>query len=403
MVTSQRLSGYKVAILVQNLPVPFDRRVWQESLALRDAGATVTVICPADDRHSKGEFEIDGIKVVRFGLIPEANSPLGYLREYGQSISQLTSALWRQTRRTPFDIVHICNPPDLLFAAWLPSLLLSRSRLIFDQHDLGPELVKAKHLPMSWFFIGLARLFEGVTYKLSHHVISTNESYRKKALTRGKKNPNQVTVVRSGPNKAWIQDSPATSRWHNGRAYLIGYVGVMGKQEGIEYLLKAMSALIDSHELDAQLALVGSGPDVARLKSLAGDLKVSDHVEFHGRLSDEDLRSVLSNSDVCVNPDEVNELNDLSTMNKILEYMALGKPIVQFDVTEGRESAKSASAYALANDSISFAVEIADILSDHALARTMGEFGRNRFNNELCWESQIPALINAYQNTLSGA
>ncbi|MBP2390062.1 glycosyltransferase involved in cell wall biosynthesis [Aeromicrobium fastidiosum] len=287
----------------------------------------------------------------------------------------------------------------MLFLAVTDVRKSKRPPLIFDQHDLGPELVRAKRMPLSWLFVAIAMALEMITYRLADHVIATNQSYKSVATSRGKKRPDQVTIVRSGPQRSWIQDVPPTLDWHRNRRFLVAYVGVMGRQEGIDYLLESVRHLVEQG-LDVHLALVGSGPDVERLKSNADRLGVSDRTEFHGRLPDEELRSILANSDVCVNPDEVNELNDLSTMNKILEYMALSRPIVQFDVREGRFSAGDASLYADANDSRSFADQISIVLRDPGLAEKMGRAGHRRFTGELCWEAQVPLLVEAYQTVL---
>ncbi len=395
------LAGKNVAVLVQNLPVPFDRRVWQESLALTAAGARVTVICPADNKHPAGKFELEGIRVLRYAAPREASGVAGYFIEYPWALGAMTQQLVKAARGGRFDVIHFCNPPDLLFLCALPYKLFSRTKLIFDQHDLGPELIRAKRLPGSPLFIAIARIIERLTYASADHVISTNNSYKSIAMRRGKKLDKDVTVVRSGPNADWIVESDITDRWHNGRSKMLGYVGVIGRQEGIEYLFDALRVIVYDRNMDVQLCLVGSGPDVPRLTELARESGLDSHISFLGRLSDEDLRSVLANADVCVNPDEVNELNNLSTMNKIVEYMALGKPMVQFDVKEGRYSAGESSRYATKNDALSFANEIIAVLSDDDLAARMGEAGRARFRDVLSWEQQVPLLIGAYREILS--
>lgn len=393
------LSGRRVLLLVQNLPVPFDRRVWQEALALRAAGAEVTVISPADERYPPVDTVIEGVDVYRYAAPPEAIGAAGYLREYFGALKAMSSAVRAVKRRHDrFDVIHFCNPPDLLFlvARRHRGPRDRRARLVFDQHDLGPELVRAKHFPFSRFFEWVAGVFEALTYRSADFVISTNESYRRVAIGRGHKAPDSVAVVRSGPSRDWIQTTETTRTWHKGSKWLIGYVGVIGRQEGIDYLLDALKQLVLERGLDVRLALAGSGPDVDRLRQRAESIGVAKHVDFLGRVSDADLRSLLSNADVCVNSDEVNELNDLSTMNKILEYMALGRPIVQFDVTEGRYSAQDASRYAKPNDAGSFADEIQWVLEHPDDAERMGASGKRRFVEELSWERQAEALVNAY-------
>lgn len=400
MVVVGPLDGRRIAILVQNLPVPFDRRVWQEALALRDAGADVSIVCPGTVDFPVGPYAIDGIVVRRFAMPPEASGAIGYVREYAVSLWRMHRELARLRKGGRFDVVHFCNPPDLLALVALPQKLRSGSRLIFDQHDLGPELVVAKRLRFGGLFVTLVRAWEWIAYRAADHVIATNESYKNVAVDRGGKSTADVTVVRSGPRKEWIVPGEPTSKWSRGRQYQIGYVGVIGKQEGIEYLLEAARILIFEEKMSVQFCLVGSGTEVDNLREQSQRMGLDEHISFLGRLSDEELRSVLSSSDVCVNPDEVNELNDKSTMNKILEYMALGKPIVQFDVVEGRYSAQEASMYAQPNDSRSFAMELKKVLSDERLASKMGAFGKRRFNEDLCWEQQTPKLVNAYLQTI---
>lgn len=400
MVEVLPLQGRRIVILVQNLPVPFDRRVWQEALALRDAGADVSVICPDAKNFPVGRYVIDEIGILRFAMPAEANGALGYIQEYGVSLHRMFRALKVLRREGPFDVVHYCNPPDLLALVALPQKLFGKSKLIFDQHDLGPELVVAKRLRFGRFFVAMVRMWERIAYRVADHVIATNESYKQIAMSRGGKTADDVSVVRSGPRKEWIVFGEPTDKWSQGRDYQVGYVGVIGKQEGIEYLLEAARILVFEEHMNVQFCLVGSGTEVEQLKRQSDTMGLGPYVTFLGRLSDEDLRSVLTSSDVCVNPDEVNELNDKSTMNKILEYMALGKPIVQFDVTEGRFSAQDASAYAVPNDARSFSQELKEVLIDKSRAMRMGEYGRRRFAEDLCWEQQIPRLVNAYRTAI---
>lgn len=395
MSTEGVLDGLRVAILVQNLPVPFDRRVWQEATSLQQAGADVTVICPNDEKHLEGTFRIEGVQVVRYRNPAEASGPLGYLKEYGVSLWRMTRALRATRGDQPYEIVHFCNPPDLLFLAAHKEKRKYGSTAVFDQHDLGPELVSAKNMPLKSVFEFIARWAERRTYRFADHVIATNESYRTVAMKRGGFGPEDVTVIRSGPAANWGEFEPNGMDYRHGRKYLVGYLGVMGRQEGIDYLLFAIKDLI-GRGLDCQLALVGSGPDRQRLEGLATELGIADHVTFFGRVSDDDLKNILASSDVCVNPDEVNPMNDLSTMNKIIEYMALGRPIVQFDVREGRYSAQDASLYAAANDVVDFANMIASLLENPAMARQMGDAGKVRFRETLNWEKQGAKLVNLF-------
>lgn len=401
MIETSPLVGRRVAVLVQNLPVPFDRRVWMESTSLNSAGADVTVVCPSDEGYPAGRFVIDGITVRRYAAPREAQGLGGYFNEYVTSLLRMKRELKLARKEGAFDVIHFCNPPDLLYAVAKSVGKPDDSVLVFDQHDVGPELVAAKHMPLSKLLVKIAAFFERRTYRASNHVIATNRSYRDIAIRRGRFCEADVTVVRSAPMRSWADDV-RRSDWRDGRQFLIGYVGVMGRQEGIEYLLEAVSILAKDLDLDVGLALIGSGPDRQRLEGLALQLDISDRVKFYGRLPDDTLKSILASADVCVNPDEVNPMNDISTMNKIVEYMALGRPIVQFDVTEGRYSAQDASLYAEANSSQSFADCIAELLADPERRAKMGEAGRKRFEQELCWETQAERLVGAYRKFSEG-
>lgn len=399
IVQPTELAGHKILIVVENLPVPFDRRVWMEARTLKAAGAEVSVICPIGKGFDAKEEVIEGIHVYRHTLPLDASGAFGYLLEYGAALFhevRLTLKVWR---RQGIDVIHGCNPPDLIFLVALP-LKLFGIKYIFDHHDINPELYEAK-FNRRGFFWRLMCLFEKWTFKTADVSIATNESYKRIAIERGGMALEDVFVVRSGPDLTLLLRQPETKKWHNGRDYLVGYVGVMGDQEGIDLLLKSMAHLIHKQgRTDIQFVLIGGGPSLDDLKSLAEAMSLSDYVTFPGRTPDDDLFEVLSNADVCVNPDRVNEMNDKSTMNKILEYMAFAKPIVQFDVTEGRFSAAEASLYAAANDPVDFAVKISDLLSDPDERARMGAIGRKRVEREMAWPYQVPSLIGAYQSVL---
>jgi glycosyltransferase involved in cell wall biosynthesis len=393
------LSGRKVLIIVENLPVPFDRRVWQEARALRDAGAAVSIICPAGKGFEQRYECLEGIHVYRHSLPLEAKGALGFLAEYAAALFHETRLAWTILFRHGFDVVHACNPPDLIFLVGLQFKLLGK-RFVFDHHDINPELYEAKFNKRG-FFWRLLCLFEWLTFKTANVVISTNDSYRKIAITRGGKRPEDVFVVRSGPDLSRLRLVPSDAALKNGRAFLIGYVGVMGEQEGIDLLLESVRYLvIEKGRNDIQFVLVGGGPQLDNLKRLAREMGLDEHVTFTGRAPDELLLKVLSTADVCVNSDRVNAMNDLSTMNKVMEYMALGKPIVQFDVTEGRFSAGEASLYAKPNDPVDFAEKLSELLADEAARRRMGEFGRQRIENELAWQYEVPRLVAAYKRAM---
>jgi glycosyltransferase involved in cell wall biosynthesis len=393
---SGSLAARKVLMIVENLPVPFDRRVWQEARALRDAGAEVSIICPTGKGAEELEETLEGIHVYRHGLPVEAKGASEFLFEYGAALWHETRLAWKILFRHGFETIHACNPPDLIFLVALPFKLLGK-RFIFDHHDINPELYEAKFGKRGRLW-QLLRLLEWITFKCADVVISTNESYRRIALTRGRKHESDVFVVRSGPDLTRLKTDCPDPGLKKGRKFLVGYVGVMGEQEGIDLLLRSVKHLVrEQGRQDIQFVLVGGGPQLENLKEYCQSLGLNDYVTFIGRVPDDMLFTVLSTADVCVNPDRVNPMNDKSTMNKILEYMAFGKPIVQFDVTEGRFSADTASLYARPDDPIDFADKIEWLLGDPERRKVMGDFGRDRLQRELAWSYQVPNLIAAYQ------
>ena len=393
------LAGKSVLIVVENLPLPFDRRVWQEARTLKAAGATVSVICPTGKGHESRYEEIEGVHIHRHPLPLDASGALGYLLEYGAALFWETLLAWKIYSKRGIDVIQGCNPPDLVFLVALPFKLLGK-KYIFDHHDINPELYEAKFGKRGPFW-KLMSLLEKVTFRVADVSIATNLSYKRIAVERGGMDPDKVFVVRSGPDLSRLKQVPAQEKWKNGRRYLVGYVGVMGDQEGIDLLIDSVEHIVrERRRDDIQFCLVGGGSSLDKLRQMTAERGLSAFIHFTGRAPDQDLFEVLSTMDVGVNPDRVNEMNDKSTMNKIMEYMALGKPMVQFDVTEGRFSAQDASLYAKANDPVDFADRILDLLADEEKRRIMGAYGRRRVVQELNWTHQIEPLISAYQAAL---
>jgi glycosyltransferase involved in cell wall biosynthesis len=342
--------------------------------------------------------------VYRHALPHEARGALGYLLEYSAALFHQLRLSIRVARRHGFDVIHACNPPDLIFLIGLFYKPWGK-RFLFDHHDLSPELYVAKFKVEALLHRLVVRLLlwcERLTFRISTISIATNESYRQIAIDRGRMNPADVHVVRSGPNLNKVRRMPADERWKNGRAYLIGYVGVIGQQEGLDLLLASVEHIVrDRNRRDIQFAVVGDGPELPVIRKLATQRGLDEFVTFTGRADDVTLLTILSTADVCVNPDRFNAMNDKSTMNKILEYMALGKPIVQYDLVEGRFSAQDASLYAWRNNPINFADKILQLLSDPAARASMGRFGRERVEKELSWEHEAPKLLAAYEALFS--
>jgi len=386
----------KVLIIVENLPVPFDRRVWQEATTLERAGYGVSVICPTGKGHETRRETLHGINIYRYRLPLEAKGFAGYLIEYGWALTIQFYLAWKVLFQRGFDVIHACNPPDNIFLIGAFFKLFGK-KFLFDHHDINPELFEAKFGKRGFLYRALL-FVERMTFMTASVSIATNESYRDIAISRGRMDPEKVFVVRSGPDLDRVRLLPPNPALKNGRKYLVGYVGVMGEQEGIDYLLRAVRILVEERgRQDIHFGLVGGGTELPRMKKYAEELGVAEYVTFTGRVPDEPMLEMLSTADVCVNPDVANAMNDKSTMNKIMEYMALGKPIVQFDLTEGRRSALDASTYAKQNDEVDFANKIIELIDDEARREIMGEYGRRRVEEKLQWSFEAPKLLNAYE------
>jgi glycosyltransferase involved in cell wall biosynthesis len=392
-------AGRRILIIVENLPSPFDRRVWQEACALTAAGYVVSIICPKGPGYEKSFESIDGIDIHRHALPHEADGAAGYALEYGVA---LILEFWLSLKvlfGRGFDVIQACNPPDTIFLIGGFYKLLGK-KFVFDHHDINPELYEAK-FGRRGFGYRLLLALERLTFATADMVIATNESYRSIAVGRGRKEPGDVFVVRSGPDLTRMKQVPANPALKRGRHYLVGYVGVMGKQEGIDLLLEAVRVIVhDLGRTDIQFGLVGGGTELPAMRALAADLGIAEYVTFTGRAPDAELLEMLNTADLCVNPDRANEMNDRSTMNKIMEYMALAKPIVQFDLTEGRVSAGEAAWYARKNDVADLAHKMVSLLDDEQQRIRMGAVGRERVERELSWQHEAPRLIAAYEHLL---
>ncbi|EME66518.1 glycosyltransferase [Rhodococcus ruber BKS 20-38] len=386
-----------ILVLVENLSVPFDRRVWQESRSLAEAGYQVTVICPmGGGQDREPEVTIEGVRILRYPLRAATGGPAGYLREYTAALWHTTRLALKVRREGRVDAVHACNPPDLLFVVALV-LRPGGARFVFDHHDLVPELFQSR-FPGGGRMLYLAtRLLERLTFAVSDAVIATNDSYRRIAIGRGHVAPDRVTVVRSAPDlERFVRRAP-DPELRRGKRYLLAYLGVMGPQDGIDYLLRAMAYLHrDLGRDDVHCICMGAGDEFEAMQGLARDLGLDDVVEFTGRVPDEFVQRCLSTADVCLAPDPRNPLNDLSTMNKIVEYMAIGRPVVSFDLVEARVSAGDAALYAPANDEKAFARAVDILLRDDELRARMGALGRSRVEQELSWRTSRENLLRCY-------
>lgn len=390
------LLGKHILIVVENLPVPFDRRVWQEAMTLKESGAEVSIICPIMKGYNKKYELLQGIHIYRHPLNVEGSGLFGYLREYATAIFWEIVLSFKIYRKNKFEIIQGCNPPDLIFITAILFKIFG-VKYIFDHHDISPELYEAK-FNKKGFLHKMMLLFEKITFKVADYSIATNESYKEIAIQRGKMRSKRVTVIRSGPKLDRLKITSGNPVYKKGKKYLIGYLGVIGDQEGIDLLLEAFKILLQKRN-DVQLAIVGGGTSLNSLKELSVQMGISDFVDFYGRVDDELMVDILNTTDICVNPDKPSVMNNLSTMNKIMEYMALKKPVVQFDLKEGRFSAQKASLYA--SDVQDFADKMNLLLNDDNLRKEMGEFGYKRIINELSWEHESKKLVDFYTNILN--
>jgi glycosyltransferase involved in cell wall biosynthesis len=391
-------SATGVCIIIENLTVPVDRRMWQEARTLAEAGYRVSVICPKG-RGFEQPYEVrEGIEIYRHGLW-EASGPLGYFLEYALAlVSEFRLAL-KAYRRTRFRVIHAANPPDTMFLVALFFRLFG-VRFIFDHHDLNPELYEAKFGSRGLFY-HLVCLAERLTYRTATVSIATNESYREVALTRGGMGPERAFVARSCPDLEKIRIDPPRPELKNGKPLMVVYVGVMGPQDGLDLLLESIRYIVQEvGRDDVSFVLIGRGTETPALEAWAREKGIDACITFTGRVPDDEMWAYLSTADFGVAPDPKNPMNDKSTMNKILEYMAFGLPVVLYDLTEGRRSAGDAALYAQPNDPKDFARQMLKLLDSEDLRRSLGARARKRIEESLNWDIEKQQLLKAYKTAL---
>ncbi len=390
----------RVLHLSENLPLPFDRRVWMELGALRDAGWKVIAISPMGEKWTSAEEVIDGITLLRYPPPPPARGALSYVWEFLYCWLQTARLSIVALARHGFDVIHAANPPDTFWAIAAFYKPFGK-RFVFDHHDLCPELYLSRfgeerrgsilHRALSFL--------EWAQFRTADLVISTNESYRQVAISRGRMPEDRVVVVRSGPSRArFATVRPVDDALRRGKKFLVAYLGVMAPQDGVDHLLRAAHVIVHAHgRKDVAFTLIGAGDSFDELRALSRELELDDHVEFTGRIPDEDVERVLATADVCVCPDPQNPLNDVSTMNKVLEYMACGRPIVAYDLREHRFSAGEGALYAQPNREDDLAAKIETLLDDPERRRAMGAYNRQRFLERMAWEYSAGELLRAYE------
>ncbi len=385
----------RALILVENAPVPADRRVWNESRSLVAAGWEVVVVCPQGETRCQEPYEeLEGVEIHRFPLVQAGGGPAGYLREYGQAMWRMRKIVRRLARERRFDVVHSCNPPDFLALA-ARGLRRQGTRFVFDHHDLVPELFRSKFgggkgLPYR-VFVAL----EKVAFRMADVVISTNESYRRIALERGGKDSSDVFVVRNGPDLERFRPVDPDPALRGGEPHLIAYLGIMGPQDGVDHAVRALGWL-GTQRTDWRAVFIGEGDVLDEMRSLAAELGVADRIDFAGWRFDDDIRRMLSTADVCLAPDPPSPLNDVSTMIKIPEYLAMGRAVVSYDLPEARVSAGDAALYATPGDAEALGRAVATLLDDPARRAEMGEIGLRRVSEQLAWQHSERVLAAAY-------
>lgn len=391
------LDGRRVLIVVQNLPVPFDRRVWLEATTLAAAGYTVSVICPKAKGFNAAFERLEGIDIYRYTVPVDANSTLGFALEFlwcfaCTSLLSFRVAIFGRG----FDILHACNPPEtywMLGAFWQ----LCGRVFLFDHHDLSPEMFCAKFGRRPILLKALL-WFERRTFRWADLVITTNQSHKAVAIERGGKRSEDVYVVRSGPLLSRFTRYPPDQAWRQGKPYLIVYLGEICVQDGVDHLVRAIKLLDERHEFrDFHCVLVGGGPHQPVIKSYAQSVGVGSFCTFTGRVSDEDLCRILSSADLAVDPDPKNDWTDKSTMNKIVEYMYFGLPVVCYDMREARVSAEAAALYVEPNNEDALARGIKRLLGDKDMRERMREVGMARVQTALAWDYSAPILLTAYE------
>jgi glycosyltransferase involved in cell wall biosynthesis len=392
----------RILIIVQNLPVPFDRRVWLECQALTSAGYRVAVVCPKG-RGDPAYEVIDSVELYKYRPYAPGGSKVSFVAEYAYSFLATAWTTLKARRSGRFAVIQACNPPDIFWPLGVAFRALEGTRFVFDHHDLCPELYESRfaggpNLPHK----GLLAL-EHRTHRAADHVIATNDSYREIAMTRGGKRPADVTVVRTGPDPRRLKRGRADPELRRGRRYLAAYIGVMGPQDGVDIVVRAAGIVVNKlGRDDIAFTLIGSGDCFDDLVALRDELGLAGHVEFTGRAPDDLVTRILSTADVGLSPDPKNPLNDVSTMNKTMEYMAFELPVVAFDLRETRVSAGEAAVYVEPNDEHAYAEAIVALMDDEPGRARLGELGRARVEQELAWSHQERAYLGVYERVASG-
>jgi glycosyltransferase involved in cell wall biosynthesis len=393
----------RVLIVVQNLPVPFDRRVWLEATTLAQNGYRVSVICPKMRGFNRGRETLEDIEIHRYPLPIDAQGKIGFVLEFLWCfLMTALLSLKVQIAGRGFDVLHVCNPPETYWPlAWFWRVV--GKRFIFDHHDLSPEMFAVKfERPATREDGGAlfkALLFlERMTFNAAHVVITTNESHKRIAVERGGKRAEDVFIVRSGPDLSRFKVYDPDPKWRQGKPFLIAYLGEICKQDGVDHLVRAVKILRDELKRgDVHCIFMGGGPHQKAIADYAVEIGVEELCTFTGRVSDEDLCRVLSSADIGIDPDPKNAWSDQSTMNKVIEYMFFGLPVLSYDLHETRVSAGEAGMFVAANDERALANGIVELIDDPERRKRLGAVGYARVREILAWNYSVTPLLSAYR------
>lgn len=391
----------RLLIIVQNLPVPFDRRVWLECQTLTRGGYEVAVVCPkgpGDPAYSV----LDGVELYKYSPYAPGGSKVSFLLEYLYSFVWTLWLTAKVARKGRLDAIQSCNPPDIFWPIGVLFRVLHGTRFVFDHHDLCPETYQSRFPAGSKAILSALRFLERCTMRTADHVISTNDSYRAAVIERDGVTPDGVTVVRTGPDPERLKRVSPDPSLRRGRAHLAAYIGIMGPQDGVDIVLEVADRVVNEFQrTDISFCLIGSGDCFDELVTMRDQLGLEDFVEFTGRAPDRLVAAILSTADVGISPDPKNPLNDVSTMNKTMEYMAFGLPVVAFDLRETRVSARDAAVYATPNQTDHLARLLVELVDDEPRRRSMGAAGRARVERELAWAHQAPRYLGVYEQLLA--
>ena len=394
----------RVVIIVQNLPVPFDRRVWLEATTLVRAGYRVSVICPKMKGFNTGYERLEGVDIYRYPMPFDPSTKIGFFAEFAWCFLRTSLKLFRvATRGGGFDVIHACNPPETYWVLGRLWRFLGK-RFVFDHHDLSPEMYEAKFGRSDGFLHKLLLRLERQTFGTADVVITTNDSHKEVATTRGRFAADRVFVVRSGPDLERFDLYEPDPKWRNGKRHLLAFLGDIGNQDGLDVLMRALLALRDDFGRDdVHCVIVGGGNHRAHIQAYAGSLGVDDMCTFTGVVSDQDLCRILSSADVGVDPVPKSSWSDRSTMNKVMEYMYFGLPVVAFDLTETRVSAGEAGVFVEPGDERGLASALSDLFDDPERHARLSKVARQRLTESLAWENSVPPLLAAYTTLFDGS